>query len=266
MALLWSFKIYKDMNNNLIGISGKMNSGKDTVGKMIQILSDYPQMSGDRVIANLDKEMYNTKYEIKRFADKLKDCVCLIIGCTRQQLEDRGFKNTALGDEWNRVKKTVKPGASVWDEGEPSVDHILKMTPRRMLQLLGTEGGRKIIHPDIWVNATFADYKPLGAQFTMFPEGPKDVVDIFPNWLFTDMRFPNELKAIKKRGGITIRVNRTFSDKPINEHESETALDSYSSEFDYTIDNNSTLEELVEQVRAILEQTKIITNEQVIAN
>jgi len=28
------------------------------------------------------------------------------------------------------------------------------------------------------------------------------------NIIFTDMRFPNELKAIKDKGGITIRVNR----------------------------------------------------------
>ena len=33
-----------------------------------------------------------TNSEIKKFADKLKDIVCLLIGCTREQLEDQEFK------------------------------------------------------------------------------------------------------------------------------------------------------------------------------
>ena len=32
----------------------------------------------------------------------------------------------------------------------------------------------------------------------------------FPNWLITDVRFPNEVDAIKERQGITIRINREY--------------------------------------------------------
>ena len=39
-------------------------------------------------------------WQIKKFADKLKDIVCLLIGCTREQLEDSEFKNKELGEEW----------------------------------------------------------------------------------------------------------------------------------------------------------------------
>ena len=35
-------------------------------------------------------------FEIKKFADKLKDIVCLLLGCTREQLEDRGIKSLSL--------------------------------------------------------------------------------------------------------------------------------------------------------------------------
>ena len=35
-------------------------------------------------------------WKIKKFADKLKTLVCLLIGCTRQQFEDRGIKSLSL--------------------------------------------------------------------------------------------------------------------------------------------------------------------------
>ena len=93
------------------------------------------------------------------------------------------------------------------------------------------------------------------------------------NWIISDTRFPNELKAVKDRGGISIRVNSNFNYVSSNaaiykgpskgnrkvepvEHESETALDN--AEFDYTIDNNGTLLELVEKVKEILIKEKII--------
>jgi len=87
-------------------------------------------------------------------------------------------------------------------------------------------------------------------------------VDTYPNWIFTDNRFPNDLEAIKSRGGITIRVNRKsknhliFETKGISPHESEISLDN--SEFDYVIDNNESIENLIIQVKDILISEKII--------
>jgi hypothetical protein len=89
---------------------------------------------------------------------------------------------------------------------------------------------------------------------------------LYPNWIVTDMRFPNELEAIKNREGITIRVNRDIRCKDgladivgrmkEEQHPSETALDDAT--FDYTIDNNGTIEELIEKVKEILIKKKII--------
>ena len=62
----------------LIAISGRKQSGKNTVAKIINQLT-------------------NNKYEEKCFADKLKDIICILINCTREQLEDESFKNTELG-------------------------------------------------------------------------------------------------------------------------------------------------------------------------
>ena len=86
----------------ILSISGKIGSGKDTVGNILQILIDMPHFSNKAVIEYLDKKDINYSYENKKFADKLKDIVCLLIGCTKEQLEDRDFKETSLGEEWTR--------------------------------------------------------------------------------------------------------------------------------------------------------------------
>ena len=78
--------------------------------------------------------------------------------------------------------------------------------------------------------------------------------------IITDTRFPNELKAIKDRGGITIRVNRPCNicggsgyhkmSCPVSksgEHCSETILDSAT--FDFVINNNKDIEHLINEVK-----------------
>tara|TARA_R110002020_G_scaffold380110_1_gene591298 strand:+ start:38 stop:904 length:867 start_codon:yes stop_codon:yes gene_type:complete len=285
------------MKNNLIGISGKIGSGKDTVGKVLQWLNDQdgqayignepfgePATTQDCVefINSGDNLIFGdeTSIEIKKFADKLKDMVCLLIGCTREQLEDREFKEKELGEEWwyyeEKTYNLLYPynysPKYFLNTGEYE---LVKLTPRKLLQLLGTECGRQIIHPNIWVNALFADYEP---SFTPCKQWRKDRESInclcggvnamgenkgithcesegsLPNWIITDVRFPNEAQAIKDRGGIVIRVNRLEVDKfttnfPQTLHPSETALDDY--EFDHVIDNNGSIEDLVEKVKQL---------------
>ena len=72
----------------LIGISGKISSGKDTVGKIIQYLIakqtgrfnsslwSKEALLGEHIGANAYLELISD-WEIKKFADKLKDIVCL---------------------------------------------------------------------------------------------------------------------------------------------------------------------------------------------
>jgi len=115
----------------IIGISARKKSGKDLVGHIIQYftavkstqkpLFDYPECL--EVINNYPKYkdwLNQNGWEIKKFADKLKDIVCLLIGCTKEQLEDEEFKNSELEEEWQWGRYTC-----------------LKITPRRMLQYLG---------------------------------------------------------------------------------------------------------------------------------
>ena len=93
----------------IIGISGKNGSGKDTVGKIIQYLTSkyldtnlYELQEDDALLygtykdwlENKEFSIYVSPWQIVKFADKLKDVVCIILGCTREQLEDEEFKTT----------------------------------------------------------------------------------------------------------------------------------------------------------------------------
>jgi hypothetical protein len=270
----------------IIGISGKKQSGKDLVGKIIQYLfymkkeikgRYYPP---DVFIKELEYNVdltIESGWEIRKFADKLKDIVCLLIGCTREQLENEEFKNTELGEEWFKTIWWIKSNHNnlekfnTREEAEKELPYYegiyiekvfiasedIMLTPRLILQLLGTECGRQIIHPNIWVTSTFTDYK-----------GDNGIV--YPNWLITDVRFRNEVEAIKDKKGIVIRVNRPSWVKEqeqqilkgvwnykVKEHESETALDEYKN-FDYIVNNDSSIENLIDKVKEILIKEKLI--------
>jgi len=68
----------------------------------------------------------------------------------------------------------------------------------------------------------------------------------------------DKAKAVTDRGGIMIRVNRNMPDRDnITKQKAETALDHYAG-FDYVLQNNGTVEELIEQVKEILILEKII--------
>ena len=78
---------------------------------------------------------------------------------------------------------------------------------------------------------------------------------IYPSWCITDVRFPNEVKAIKEKDGTIIRINRETN--YVSNHSSEIALDNYE-DFDYTIDNNNCIDCLIENVKEILKHEKIM--------
>lgn len=265
----------------IIGISGKSKSGKDTVGKIIQYLILYQLCKDDYNELNdvtFVKHMFNNEHRdlkvhsnnfnwnIVKFADALKDIVCLLINCTREQLENQEFKSRELGEKWRvyRNLKSGKIGIEQIKSDEIAATYIL--TPRALLQLLGTECGRNIIHPDIWINSLFSSYIDTSEKRVCAETGMPILATWevkYPNWIITDLRFENELQAIKDRKGITIRVEKPIHpyEQSFNliynkQHESETALDN--EKFDYIIDNNSNIETLIEKVKEILIKEKVI--------
>jgi hypothetical protein len=248
----------------IISISGRIGSGKDLIGQIIQYLTD-KNVTTETFEFWYASNFYSVyqdtgKWKIKKFADKLKDIVCLLINCTREQLEDREFKEKELGEEWNK---------NIYDAFDRTkILRVEKLTPRLLLQLLGTEWGRNIIHPNIWVNTLMSEYisldcKNVCAKLDNVGHECMDKSSCVynPNWIITDVRFPNELEAVKEKKGISIRVNRDrkgFTNQKLlaELHPSETALNN--AEFDYVIDNNGSISDLIDKVQEILIKERII--------
>lgn len=99
-------------------------------------------------------------------------------------------------------------------------------TYREMLQTLGTEWGRDLIHPHIWVNLL-----------------EQRVKQHYRNVVITDVRFDNEAESIQRMGGKVIMVVRDHKKISENLHKSETSL----TNFDFTLTNFGTIEELHKQ-------------------
>ena len=211
---------------NLIGINGKIGSGKDTVGKIIQHLTSnwFDEEFVDTHMLDI-----RSSWEIKKFAGKLKQIASLLSGIPVKRFEDQEFKQKQMSEGW-------------------------EMTYREFLQKLGTEAMRNGLHTNVWVNALFANYNAIGYKYKDCDYKVIQGKWEYPNWIITDLRFPNEIEAIVERKGITIRVNRPGIS--LLDHPSETSLDN--AEFDYTIVNDSTIEDLVIKVREILVKEKII--------
>lgn len=292
----------------VIAISGKIGAGKDTVGSIIQYLTS--RHLGTNTLKGTDKleehltfkdfnkgfrtpRTINSKWEIKKFAYKLKQIVSLLTGISVEDLEKQEVKDQVLGEEWNSIYKhnnwIWKHGFEGYQNKDETLDQYVdrnikngnievqaidgidiiyrwtfldkkeQKTVRWLLQTLGTEAMRNCIHEDIWINALFSDYKSK--------EWEDQGVYHESKYIITDMRFPNELKAVEDRKGITIRVNRPNNlqmmlvdmqnnTSKIIQHPSENSLDH--SKFDYIIDNNGTIEDLVERVKEILIKEDII--------
>lgn len=104
---------------------------------------------------------------------------------------------------------------------------------RRFLQRLGTEAGRNILGPNIWVDTAMRRADVARAE--------KDCRGI----VHDDARFDNEVEAIRERGGFIWRIDRPGFG-PVNDHESETLP--LRIEPDAVIVNDGTLAELAEKV------------------
>lgn len=170
------------------------------------------------------------------FARPLKDAVAAIFGWDRQMLEGATHDSRA----WRELPDPF------WSE-----KFGYEFTPRLALQLMGTEAGRDVFHKDLWVVSLL--HRNIG----------KNVV-------ITDVRFRNEIAAVRKNGGMIVRVRRgpnpewynmaelansgngiariSMKDKGI--HISE--WDWVGTDVDHTIYNDGTLADLKSNVQSLL--------------
>jgi len=208
----------------IIGITGLISSGKDTIADYLTTHMGFKRMS---------------------FAASLKDAVSNVFGWDRELLEG----STKASRAW---REKVDP----WWAERLNMPHL---TPRWILQYWGTDVCRNHFHNDIWIASV--EHKLLNS--------PDDIV-------ITDCRFTNEVQAIKNAGGIAIRVQRgpnpkwydaaiAYNKGPNGNPEwalSKLMLDKskvhaseYSSvglDYDYYIDNNSTIDDLHKSISEIV--------------
>lgn len=119
-----------------------------------------------------------------------------------------------------------------WQARKEEPIPALGVSPRRMMQTLGTEWGRQLINPDLWL---------IMAHQRLLQNGPGMVI--------SDVRFDNEAAWIRKHGGRIIHVIRPET-KAVEAHASEDGIEMQDT--DARLFNSGTLEELQLSVRELL--------------
>jgi hypothetical protein len=160
------------------------------------------------------------------FAKSLKDAVSSMFNWDREMLEGKTENSRA----WREAPDKF------WSEKFGK-----EVTPRWVLQHFGTEVMRENMHDNIWIDSCLMRY-----------DGKPTVI--------ADTRFQNELKMIQQFGGKLILVKR--GELPGKEemqqkgaHKSE--WDWMGWKFDYTIENDSSLDELYKKVDSLIISNKI---------
>jgi hypothetical protein len=149
-----------------------------------------------------------------------------------------GFTRVAFADPIREAVYKLNPKINIYDMKSVSlstaVDRLGWETvkvesedARWLLQRMGTEVGRDLFGPNVWVDKA------------MEKASRHDKVVI------TDVRYPNELEAILGHSGAVWRVIKDDAGA-VNRHASESALDDYP--FEYIIFNNDTKEDLYRSI------------------
>jgi hypothetical protein len=163
----------------LIGIHGPLNGGKDTVANYIVHMFKAISLP--------------PRYRTYAFARPLKEACKIMFGFTQEQMEDRILKET--------------------------VDPFWGFTPRRAMQLLGTEYGRDMLRKDCWIRrAEFEIEKNFADVSESNPNGVKTII--------TDVRFQNEadwLRAYPDALLVYLEVPGLVKDEKYN-HASEAGI------------------------------------------
>ena len=111
------------------------------------------------------------------------------------------------------------------------------ISPREMLQKLGTEGGREIFGSDLWIKRANVQFRaPLIYGFK------EEVLDV--PFCVTDVRFNDEADWIREHHGIVVHIRNDNVIGDVREHASEEGVTIVND--DIIIMNNGTLEELEE--------------------
>ena len=209
----------------IVGLVGPIGSGKGTIADILVDRHDFFKES---------------------FANSVKDACATIFGWNRAMLEGDTLESRAWREQ-----------PDIWWSQKLGRE----LSPRLALQLMGTEAGRDVFHPDLWVHTVMRRCE----------QAP------WNNYVIADVRFPNEIKAIVDSGGKVIRVRRgpdpewystaheintklnlhgmadvcAMTEKYPQVHYSEWAW--IGSHYDIVMDNNCSLDELTLRVDRLVD-------------
>lgn len=213
--------------NKIIGVSGRAGSGKDSVGKVISEELRLPTFS----FAQAPKEIVNSLlgWPLDINEDKETPRVVNVdlntIKAFRQAAREYGVIDYCLRSRHQfKLTELVDILGLDLSKGNQTI------SPRLAWQLAGTEWGRNTISEDLWAR--------------LLPEHPCVV---------TDVRFRNEAKLIRDRGGIIIKVERSVESVGLEGHQSENDEPDY----DYTFHNTTPLPYLKDTVVDFMEYLDI---------
>lgn len=135
------------------------------------------------------------------------------------------------------IRKMLVPlgidmGDPYWQARKEQVIPALGASPRRLMQTLGTEWGRQLINPDLWL---------ILAKQLLLNYGPGMVI--------ADVRFENEAAWVRRHGGLVLHISRP-NPMEVADHTSEAGVGFHAT--DAKLFNTGTLEELQQAVRDLL--------------
>lgn len=142
------------------------------------------------------KVLWSLGYSIEPFAKTLKQMVVPL-------LRDLGLSDAAIHDRLSTGK-------------ELPLEELDGLPLRRLLQTIGTDWGRELIHPELWLRCWSGRVKPQLAA------GQPVVVD--------DVRFPEEAALVEELGGVMWQITRPqalrqWERAQVQAHASEGALE-----------------------------------------
>lgn len=143
------------------------------------------------------------------------------------------------------IKEAAKVMFGLTEEhvnGEFKEDIIpwIGVSPRRIMQTLGTDWGRDIIRGDIWVQVAKRRF-----------EGLSEYLDntFHCGMVIPDVRFENEADFIRENGGAIIHVSRT-NIQGVEQHRSESGIEFKKG--DARVVNDGSLEDLENTIESVI--------------
>lgn len=211
-----------DSLKQTIGLCGFKGSGKDTAADYLVARYGYKKIS----MADPIKKVCHSIFAFEESH--------LWGSSSLREVPDERYTFSGLDPVDGRPLKQVSLDISRYWQRESDGEYFPQfITPRLALQSLGTEWGRRL-NENIWARACLNHIRSTGQ----------------PKHAIPDVRFRNEMAAIKQSGGLVIRLLRGSRE---SNHPSELELEGIPlDDFDVVIDNSSSKEYLFSSLDAVM--------------